>query len=1115
MADSSSDSKHLEVRDARDRMIDLLGLGETYPLRDVTVSEELKVPFNKSATVRVAPTQQGVGYQLRDVNGDGPADALDSPLTRAVDGERVPIAAQGSGAAIELTTPAIVLDRAFRVLAQKLHPRPNGRVSRRDAYLSRETVVKVGLDTGLPARVVLSSTTELLSASAARDEDARIIDFGRGVAVDIVGAQEGVDYQLVVPGADPRDETLDTVLSVEEVRGLGEQVTIQLQSVALREDTELRIRATKKYSLSEGRQTERELLEIVMPVKVRANQALGVAIKGSPLIPYNRGATVVIAETQESASYQLFIRRIRDLEFLRLPSALASAPHITVATEGEGAEVAIRRPPPRLRWRRPSGYALVGKAKPGTGGAIEFALPPMTADMMVIARASKQHGSDNKTRSHVPLEQVRAVLVRPNPEPGLALEMTMQPDGAATDGRVRVTGGQAGVLYQLRTSAGGDDVGRPFYVHGVDEARPEENAGVSQLVVGVNFAIARDPASGGSGSDRATTRPERVEVETGPLASGATLHVLARKATTGLSAMLTKTASLAPLPEIRSASVGVTRGQVATIQVVKSQPGSRYHLELDGARVGEARDGEEGRTLELVSAPVGVDSVFEVHVHPIAPAGIGLCRIVPVVVPLAPDMTLAARILGPRLEPDAEAFADADPKILYYGESVDVQVDNAEPDVRYTLERELDGERVVVSAAPVMGDDRGVTLRTVAAREDMDVRVVATRLYSHPLTGAINPTRQLDIALPLMVRADREVGVVVGPRPAARFGEDGSVTVNASQESAFYILFARPLTDADFVYEETEAPTLTVSNGSGGAARVLRPAERVLWKRPGGFTKVGELVRGTGGQIKLPIPGVADDYVLVVQAGKEHRVGERVVYSRVMLARAGLLLVTPQTDPALTLRTGVAAGKSAPDITFLGGQPGTSYQLLRGEAPLGRPVYIHQRDPQDGQQNKGIAGLRVGVDLVVARAREAPLRERDQLVAAAPAHPQTDAGALDVGARLELHATRQRTGVTVGLDRGATIAAVPEISAVAGSVAAGEKAVIRVAKSVAGERYQLTAAGRAVGPARDGDGDELLLESEALDVATRFEVIVSSAAEGELTVERVVGVDVAVAAEGG
>ena len=70
MADSSSDSKYLEVRDARDRMIDLLGLGETYPLRDVAVSEELKVPFNKSATVRIAPTQQGVGYQLRDVNGD-------------------------------------------------------------------------------------------------------------------------------------------------------------------------------------------------------------------------------------------------------------------------------------------------------------------------------------------------------------------------------------------------------------------------------------------------------------------------------------------------------------------------------------------------------------------------------------------------------------------------------------------------------------------------------------------------------------------------------------------------------------------------------------------------------------------------------------------------------------------------------------------------------------------------------------------------------------------------------------------------------------------------------------------------------------------------------------
>ncbi|MCA9657111.1 MAG: hypothetical protein KC486_02100, partial [Myxococcales bacterium] len=77
-----SDSKNLGLRDSRDRIIDLLGLGETYPLCDVAVTDELKVPFSANARLVVTPSQETVRYELRDNAGDGPQGRRDAPLER-------------------------------------------------------------------------------------------------------------------------------------------------------------------------------------------------------------------------------------------------------------------------------------------------------------------------------------------------------------------------------------------------------------------------------------------------------------------------------------------------------------------------------------------------------------------------------------------------------------------------------------------------------------------------------------------------------------------------------------------------------------------------------------------------------------------------------------------------------------------------------------------------------------------------------------------------------------------------------------------------------------------------------------------------------------------------
>ena len=92
------------LRSARDRVIDLLGIGETYPLRDVAVSaDRLTVALNTTAKISIDPGQSDVVYTLWDRNDK--AVSADAP---------------GTGAATILVTPSIKEDQTFRIFASKM-----------------------------------------------------------------------------------------------------------------------------------------------------------------------------------------------------------------------------------------------------------------------------------------------------------------------------------------------------------------------------------------------------------------------------------------------------------------------------------------------------------------------------------------------------------------------------------------------------------------------------------------------------------------------------------------------------------------------------------------------------------------------------------------------------------------------------------------------------------------------------------------------------------------------------------------------------------------------------------------------------------------------------------
>jgi hypothetical protein len=459
---------HIHVRDARDRLIDLLGIGQTYPLRDLAVrDEQLTVAFNTSAKVPIEPSQRGVVYQLHNSNNKPVAGAE----------------AQGNGDQVIIETPKIQEDITYTIYAKKL-------LTGRDTYLRETATVKVGLDITLQAWIRNAPPLDPASENPALT-DPRIVHYGASVEVELKNSQEGVDYRLVSfedtsPGTDPKE----TEVSVAAVRG--DLRNIVLRSKAMVEDTDIRIRATKVFDPSENRASQTALLDIVLPLKVRANPALPVAVEPS-IVNFNQQATITIANTQRSARYQLYIRKIPDRDFVHTTIPATEVVKVSVAGK---PEVQVRKPPRSETWNTPGGYRALGELQPGSGGDLRFTVSNLTDDSLVIVQARKEHQATAVVSSTMQLEQTTVALVRPNPAPGLKLQ------ALAAAGTLQASGGQPGVFYYFRIDPNGQDLAAPVYFHKRDDDDQSLNKGIDQLAIEIDFVMTRDWSAEKIGASR-------------------------------------------------------------------------------------------------------------------------------------------------------------------------------------------------------------------------------------------------------------------------------------------------------------------------------------------------------------------------------------------------------------------------------------------------------------------------------------------------------------------------------------------------------------------------------------------------------------------------------------
>lgn len=482
------------LRDARDRLIDLLGIGHTYPQADLQVEYTKVVAWGQAGRVTLISSQPGVRYQLFDKD-----DKLLDPSVET----------DGDSSNRVLSTPKITDNIGFKIKATKLH-------SQLTVMLFQDIDIEVGLDKTLQAQILDGDPLDTSSSDLTAP---RIVNYGAAPRIQIQKSQAGVDYSLVRIQA----AGLEEVISTETVRGDFHDITLNTQSI--QEDTDICVRATKKFEISDERS---DRLNVVLPLKVRANPALAVSVT-QPVLDYRGETPVVIKGSQVSASYQILARPIRDSEFVRTDGE-SSTLHI----DGMVALQVINPPNPT-----PDAKAL-GEAKAGNGADLVLPIDGLTEDTLIVVQAVKRHKTwDGKPDipSRLQLNQAATILVRPGSDPNFPLRLRAKEGGAPAGSGLQkgavytVLGGQPGVFYHFRLVGNGDDLGLPVYFHKAGKGvRGSNIEDIEGLQIEVDFTTA---------GSLPTPPPEwdcPVDVD-----AAAKLSIRAVKAQTGLETVFERT----------------------------------------------------------------------------------------------------------------------------------------------------------------------------------------------------------------------------------------------------------------------------------------------------------------------------------------------------------------------------------------------------------------------------------------------------------------------------------------------------------------------------------------------------------------------------------------------
>ncbi|CCD92152.1 hypothetical protein BRAO375_1920032 [Bradyrhizobium sp. ORS 375] len=628
MTGPTSSGTVLRLREARNRMLDALRLGETYPVRDLPVpNERLTVAFNDTAAIKVESSEKGVDYGLRNKTGD----ALGAVV-------------KGTGSAVVLTTPPIRDDITFTIHARA----PSGR----EADLLETAGVKVGLDASLAAILL-----------PADGPSPRVLDYNAAVTVRLPASQDGVDYRLVrFAGGDPAHPDDVAAAAQDDIVSLGNQTVrgtggpIELPSKPLQADTEIRIRATKTFDAALARPPQTNILAIRLRVYVKANPDLVLTPEPGAIVDYQAVPKIKLAAAQSGVDYRAVIWPLPDAAFAQ---GAAAGPGLLAVPVPSQPDAMIRLPSlaadPSVV---PQGFTLGIDWQPGGNADLRLTLPAATADSVIAIAARKAHATGTASfSSWIWLRQMPAVLVRPNPRPELGVTVTLA--GQASDGAMTLAGGQPGVFYTPRTNPAAGNI-LPAYVHQRSPDDPNASKGIGALELEVDFAVTREGQP-----------PLPPVVDTGAAAIGSSWTVAAMKAQSRIGIDLPNPVVIAAVPAAQLTAALIDRGGTAHVTVPASTASDSYALFQEAApndvAIGAARDGN-GQALDFASTAIANDTVLVLSATSKAP--IPVRRRLRFVVAVKPDPSCPVRA--------ADAAVPA-------GNRTRILVDRTQPEMTYQL----------------------------------------------------------------------------------------------------------------------------------------------------------------------------------------------------------------------------------------------------------------------------------------------------------------------------------------------------------------------------------------------------------------------------------------------
>jgi hypothetical protein len=909
-ADREAALRSLELRDSRDRLITLLRIGRPWPLRSIPMEELRMVASGQSAWIDLPFSQEGVRYQLVEVSS----------------GSRCGEPTEGTGGPLRLVTPPISADLTLRVeasvmAAEGIALTANGRP--RSTLLAGEVRVVEGVDVGLGLRLHdAASHTPLPRLHP--EHAALLADHGQRLVVEVVGSQEGVVYEVIDESERERPFKHQQPLS-QAVTGTTGSIWLELEGSAA-EDRDLTVRAKLARRRGKHSTEESKVLASVIPLRVRANPAVPLALL-TPIVKDAASAAVAIgaeaadegAGSQKSVEYQLLARSFGDDDW-RFDDPSRAAELTRVGSL--------------------EGFSLQAGSGRGTGTSLRLAQVASGEAQVVAAVARKSHrrnalrSDDTSTQtSEVPLQQAAVLFTEPDTSRGLLLRR--EPEAV---GMWSLWGGQPGVAYTLVTGEGetARPLGPALPIAETDDA-PAGRRGIGRQRLGRDLVVVDEG-------------PPRVLLDLDPGQQPA-LGVRARFLRSGVEAAMDQAPALA---WVEPPAVG--RGEEAVVVVSGLPPSQTGRLGLGERRLDEAVANRQGN-LQLATGPLPGASELALDVGVRCP--------LPIAQGVNTDLAVRLRNGEPLLE-------GAPAQLLAWGSRAEVAVAASQRDVTYVLidaaERDKPPERRRTCGEAQTGTGGTLLLRSSPLQEDVDLLVVGTRRIDArgdwPVHGV------LQMVVPVRVRANPAVPLaVVEPvlepaSPCQLWVGDGTLP---SQSSVSYKAWAKPLLSDHWQWP----------GGQDGAAKPLLPtppeaaAPEANWTGRGQPKKGtdGVETRGQAGRLQLTLGQAGRDACLAVIASKQHnphpldtpQPGSNAT-SQVVLDSLLVQLTTPNPDQRLAL-VGLAE-----EWRLVGGEPGCFYRFAAPGTgqPLAEAVYVHQRTADDPAGDWGIDRLRLGVDLVVA-----------------------------------------------------------------------------------------------------------------------------------------------------